>query len=76
MNRDEFFKEIIETIQAEDDVSEVTLLSEIYEWDSLASVTALALFNKHLDLKISASQIKFCNTIKDILDLGNEKYDQ
>ena len=44
------------------------------EWDSLAMITTLALFKKHLGLNISADDLKKCQNVSDILNLGNGNY--
>jgi acyl carrier protein len=75
MKRSEFLTALIEAIEVESDVTETTALANIGEWDSLAAVTALALFNKKLGLKVTASDVKDCKTISDLLDLGNSKYE-
>lgn len=74
MKRSEFLESIIEVVEIENEVTESTVLADIGEWDSLAAVTTLALFNKKLGLKIAASEIAKCVTVADILDLGNSKY--
>lgn len=76
MNREEMLEEFVDTNDIETEITESTKLSEIEEWDSLAAVTTLAMFYKNLGLKINASDIKNCVTIKDLLDLGNENYDK
>lgn len=75
MKKEEFLKKIIEAVEIEEEINENTLLEEIEEWDSLAAVTTLALFNKCLGLKVAASDIKDAKTVGDILKCGNEKYE-
>jgi len=75
MNRTQFLELFIEKNDIEDEISENTPLEDIEEWDSLAAVTTIALFYKELNLKVNASDMKNCKTVKDILDLGNEKYE-
>ncbi|MGN0017454.1 MAG: acyl carrier protein [Candidatus Gastranaerophilaceae bacterium] len=75
MNRNKFLELFIEKNDIETDLTEDTKLEDIEEWDSLAAVTTIALFYKELGIKINASNIKECNTVKDILDLGIEKYE-
>ncbi len=74
MKKEEFLEKFIDAVQIEEDVNEHTDLSSLDEWDSLASVTVLALFNKYLGLKLTAQDIKSCMTVGDILNLGREKY--
>ena len=73
MNRLDFLNAIIEIIEIEENI-ENTILSDIEEWDSLAAVTTLALFKQKLGLNVGAQSVLNCKTVKDLLDLGNNKY--
>lgn len=75
MKRTEFLQEIIDTVEIETVINEQTILDDIEEWDSLASITALALFKQKLGLNVGAQDVKKCQTIKDLLDLGLSKYE-
>lgn len=75
MQREEFLTKIINAVEIEDDITEDSILEEIEEWGSLALVTVLALFKSNLGINVKASEMKNCKTIKDLLDLGNEKYE-
>lgn len=75
MKRLDFLKEIIDSIEIEAEISDETVLDDIEEWDSLASVTTLALFKQKLGLNIGAQDVKKCKTVKDLLDLGSSKYE-
>ncbi|MBQ2645513.1 acyl carrier protein [bacterium] len=74
MQKSEFFEKLINTIEIEENVDESTILADIEEWDSLAAVTTLALFKKHLGLNITAENLKNCKTFNDILNLGISEY--
>lgn len=75
MNRSAFLKIWIDTIETENQIDENMYLDSIEEWDSLAAVTTLALFKQKLGLNVSALDIQKCQTVKDMLDLGNSKYE-
>ena len=75
MNRNTFLEMLIEAVEVETVVTEDTALVHINEWDSLAAVTTLVLFNKKLGLKVTAFEIKACKTLADLLNLGNSKYE-
>ena len=75
MQREEFLTKIINAVEIEDDITENSILEEIEEWGSLALVTVLALFKTTLGINVKASEMKNCKTIKDLLDLGDEKYE-
>ncbi len=75
MKRFDFLKEIIDSIEIEEEINENMVLDDIEEWDSLAAVTTLALFKQKLGLNIGAQDVKKCQTVKDLLDLGSAKYE-
>lgn len=75
MKKEEFLQKIIDAVEIEEEIDENTSLEDIEEWDSLAAVTTLALFNKFLGVKISASNIKDAKFVGDILKLGEGKYE-
>lgn len=75
MKRSEFLKEIIDTIEIEEEVGEESVLDDIEEWDSLAAVTILALFKQKMGLNVGAQDVKKCKTVKELLDLGAAKYE-
>ena len=75
MRREEFLTKIINAVEIEEEINENSILEEIEEWGSLALVTVLALFKTNLGINVKASDMRNCKTIKDLLDLGNEKYE-
>ena len=75
MKRFDFLKEIIDSIEIEEEINENMVLDDIEEWDSLAAVTTLALFKQKLGLNIGAQDVKKCQTVKDLLELGSAKYE-
>ena len=70
MKKEEFFKKMADAVEIEEQVDENTILADLEEWDSLAAVTTLALFKKHLNMNITADNLRNCKTIGDILNLG------
>ncbi len=75
MQREEFLTKIINVVEIEEEINENSILEEIEEWGSLALVTVLALFKTNLGINVKASDMRNCKTIKDLLDLGNGKYE-
>lgn len=75
MTREEFFKTIQEAIETDNVKSENDYLKDNKSWDSLAKVTVLSLFKTKLQINVTAKQINTCDTFKDILDIGNSKYE-
>ena len=49
-------------------LTEDTVLSELEEWDSMASLSLIVLLDEEFDKKITGKQIKEFVTVKDIID--------
>jgi acyl carrier protein len=52
-----------------DTLAEEMELSGINEWDSIAVISTIAMFDSYFGKEVSASEVKGFNTIKDITDL-------
>lgn len=52
----------------EGSLSEDTILDDVEEWDSMASLSLIVLMGDKFDKKIDANQIREFETVKDILD--------
>ncbi|MDD4520370.1 MAG: hypothetical protein EOM53_00420 [Alphaproteobacteria bacterium] len=74
MKREAFLEEIKEAIQA-DELNESDFLLDMDEWDSLAETAVLLAFSSNLNLFLEVSKIRECNTVKELLDLGNAEYE-
>lgn len=51
-----------------DTLSEETLLEELDEWDSMAVITVIAMFDDEFGKILTARQVKAFGSIKDIID--------
>ena len=66
MTKQEFIEKLKKNIQTSMDLDENTLLDDIPEWDSLAMLGLLALFDE-LEVEIGIEELEECKSIKDIL---------
>lgn len=66
MTKQEFITQLRESIQTEMDLNEKTLLSEIPEWDSLAMLGLLALFDE-LEVEVGIDELEECKSVEDLL---------
>ena len=66
MTKQEFITQLRESIQTEMDLNENTLLSEIPEWDSLAMLGLLALFDE-LEVEVGIDELEECKSVEDLL---------
>jgi acyl carrier protein len=73
MKREEFLTALKEALETKTELKDDTVLASVEEWDSLAMIMSLALFNKHLGQKVSAKDARDAKTVGDLLNLG--KYD-
>lgn len=67
--REEILEQIIDMLEAEDEIAEDTALDDIFEWDSLAALSFIALGKKKHGKSISSADITQCETVKDLIDL-------
>lgn len=52
-----------------DTLSEEKYLGELNEWDSIAVISTIAMFDSYFGKEVSASEVKGFKSVKDITDL-------
>lgn len=68
MNKEEFIEIFVEELEIEDtEITENTVLDELDEWDSMASMVVIALFNEKFGKKITGDDIKNMKIVDDLL---------
>ena len=67
MTNNEFLKAIEDACEF-DGLTEQTQLMDV-EWDSLSSMIVIGLADAHLDVQITAPQLRECQTFGDIIKL-------
>lgn len=72
MEKEEIIDGIKDLLDTEADLTEETVLDDIEEWDSLASISVLAFFKQKMGLKVDAQALKNCKTVGDILKLAGK----
>ena len=72
MEKEQIIEGIKDLLDTEADLNEGTVLNDIEEWDSLASISVLAFFKQKMGLKIEAQALKDCKTVGDILKLAGK----
>ncbi|MBR4126609.1 MAG: acyl carrier protein [Alphaproteobacteria bacterium] len=72
MEKEQIIEGIKDLLDTEADLNEGTVLDDIEEWDSLASISVLAFFKQKMGLKIEAQALKDCKTVGDILKLAGK----
>ncbi|QGQ98481.1 acyl carrier protein [Paenibacillus psychroresistens] len=73
MKKIELLNEIKEILQVDMELTDDMKLEEIEDWDSLAIVSVISLFDLLLSVNITSQQVNNCRTIQDLLNLTNGK---
>lgn len=74
MTRAEFFAEFEKIVEAPSgSVSETTVLSSLAGWDSMATISFLAMVDKHFSVVLSPGALAACTTVGDLAGLVADK---
>ena len=71
----ELLEEIKITLQREEGLSSDTKLKDIEEWDSLAYISIISLYDRLFDFIITVDKLKKSKTIDDLINLVSNKLD-
>lgn len=58
-----------DVLQREDDISFEMSLNEIEEWDSLAIISTISLYDNLFGIVFTVNKIRECKTINDLINL-------
>lgn len=75
MTKIELLEEIKEALQKDDELNLDMQLNDIEEWDSLAKISIISLYDQLFDIVITADKLKSCQTIGDIVELVSNNLD-
>lgn len=71
MNKQEMFKALEEILMLEEGIlKEDSFLADFEDWDSLAFLSLMTLFDTKLQMNITSDQIASLKTVSDILKLA------
>jgi acyl carrier protein len=76
MKKSELLEEIKETLQREEDLTDNMKLKDLVEWNSLANISIIALYDHLFNVIIEADAIVKCQTINDLLQLVSDKLEK
>ena len=71
----ELLEEIKLTLQREGETSFDTKLVDMEEWDSLANIAIISLYDQLFDFILTIKKKKKCKTINDLIKLVSNKLD-
>lgn len=72
MTKQELILKIQDALQRDEILDEKMKLQDLEEWDSLAVVSMIALYDT-FGVKLNGAQILACQTIRDLLELAKDK---
>ena len=75
MTRSELLEEIRETLQRDEDISLSMKLRDIEEWDSLAFISTLSLYDQLFHINVTTGQLENCKTVNDLVELVADRLD-
>ena len=73
MKESELLEEIKETLQRDEDLTLDMKLEDLKEWNSLANISIIALFDQLFEVVVAADELLKCQTINDLLQLVSDK---
>ena len=73
MKESELLEEIKETLQRDEDLTLDMKLEDLKEWNSLANISIIALFDQLFEVVVPADELLKCQTINDLLQLVSDK---
>jgi len=72
MTKEEFIEFLIETIDTEDEINENTLLDEIEEYDSIAILSLMSMYDD-IGVRVNPKDFVELKTIQDLINLAGNK---
>jgi acyl carrier protein len=75
MTKLELLEEIKETLQRDKEISFDMKLEDIEEWDSLASISMISLYDQLFEFLITFDKLEKCKTFSDLVELVSDKLD-
>ena len=75
MTKLQLLDEIKEALQRDDEISIDMKLEDIEEWDSLANISIISLYDQLFETVVTANELKSCTTVEDLVNLASDKLD-
>jgi acyl carrier protein len=71
MTKQDLITEVEDILQVDEgSLNETTALAGLEDWDSLAFISIIALFDKKLNKKVQLDELKQCQSVGDIIALS------
>lgn len=72
MNNADFLTELNEVLQCDTPLSNDVLLENIEEWDSMAALGVMSMFDLEFGMLINADQLGTVKSVQDLVDLAGD----
>lgn len=74
MTQEELLNQLADAMQRDEELKAEMLLSEIEEWDSLAIVSMISLYDQLFGLKITGNTLREAKSVQDLLNLAPQSH--
>ncbi|RDU73852.1 acyl carrier protein [Helicobacter anseris] len=73
MTQQELLLQIQDALQRDEALELSTKLNEIEEWDSLAIVSMISLYDTLFHLSVTGNELRNCKSVQDLVDIVKDK---
>lgn len=70
MNKEQFLEELTEILQLDDQLKESVNIKDLEEWDSMAHLGVISMFDIELSKSITNADLKEVETVSDLMALA------
>ncbi|MFH6955651.1 hypothetical protein ACHSBP_21315 [Pseudoalteromonas sp. XMcav1-K] len=70
MNKQDFLTELADVMQLEDVIDETAQLSDYVEWDSMAYLGVISMFDIEFSKSITVEELKQMESVADLIELA------
>lgn len=74
MTQEELLNHLADAMQRDEELKAEMPLSEIEEWDSLAIVSMISLYDQLFGLKVTGNTLREAKSVQDLLDLAPQMH--
>ena len=69
MKKTDLLKKIKELIRADEELNPEMKLNDIDEWDSLAKISIISLYDRLFSTVVTMKKLNHCSTVNDLLNM-------
>lgn len=76
MTQQELLAHIQDALQRDEAITPELKLEEIEEWDSLAIVSLISLYDTYFSITVTGNTLRECQSVKDLIALVEDKLEK